>query len=56
MMLDYLGEKTAATAIDRSIADLFADGRLQGAGTGMHPTNEVGDLVAAELKKVAASV
>ena len=25
MMLDYLGEKTAATAIDRSIADLFAD-------------------------------
>ena len=56
MMLDYLGEKTAATAIDRSIADLFADGRLKGAGTGTHPTNEVGDLVAAELKKVAASV
>ena len=56
MMLDYLGEKTAAAAIDRSIADLFANGRLKGAGTGMHPTNEVGDLGAAELKKLAASV
>jgi len=56
MMFDYLGEKVAATAIDRAIADLFADGRLKGATTGVHATTEVGDLVAAELKKVAANV
>jgi 3-isopropylmalate dehydrogenase len=56
MMLDYVGEKAASVAIDRSIADLFADGRLTGATTGAHPTSEVGDMVAAELKKIAAKV
>ncbi len=51
MMFDYLGEKKAASSIDDAIAALFADGRLTGARTGSHPTNEVGDLVAAELRK-----
>jgi len=54
MMLDYLGEKQASTAVDRAIADLFADGRLTAATTGAHPTDEVGDLVVGELEKVGA--
>lgn len=52
MMLDYLGEKDAAKAVDEAIAALFADGRLVGANTGAHPTNQVGDLVAEELRRV----
>ncbi|MEM9802025.1 MAG: isocitrate/isopropylmalate family dehydrogenase, partial [Planctomycetota bacterium] len=56
MMLDYLGEKPAASAIDRAIADLFADGRLTAATTGAHPTDEVGTLVAEALKATAAKV
>ncbi|QDV08969.1 D-malate dehydrogenase [decarboxylating] [Planctomycetes bacterium Poly30] len=51
MMFDYLGEKKAAQAVDKAIADLFADGRLKGASTGTHPTNEVGDMIAAEIRK-----
>jgi len=51
MMFDYLGEKKAAAAVDQAIADCFADGRLKAATTGAHPTNEVGDLIAAELRK-----
>lgn len=54
MMLDYLGEKEASVAVDRAIADLFADGRLTAASTGAHPTDEVGDLVVGELEKVGA--
>jgi len=56
MMLDYLGEKQAAASIEQSVADLLRDGRLRGVGTGEHPTNEVGDLVAAELRAMAAKV
>ena len=56
MMLDYLGEKTAATAIESVLRELFRSGRLCGAGTGDHPTNEVGDLVAGELRQPASSV
>lgn len=56
MMLDYLGEKTAATAIESVLRELFRSGRLCGAGTGDHPTTEVGDLVAGELRQPASSV
>ncbi len=56
MMFDYIGEKTASGAIDRAIAGLFADGRLKGATTGIHKTNEVGDLIAAEVRATPASV
>jgi 3-isopropylmalate dehydrogenase len=56
MMLGYLGEKKASAAIEQAILDLFKSGRLKGVGTGAHPTDEVGDMVAAELKAVAANV
>ena len=49
MMLDYVGERSAAKAVDDAIAGLFAEGRLKAATTGAHPTNEVGDLVVERL-------
>jgi len=56
MMLDYLGEKTAAAAIESAVVDLLQSGRIKGVGTGVHPTSEVGDLVAAELRTMETRV
>lgn len=56
MMLDYLGEKAASQAIERTVQDLITSSRIKGVGTGQHKTNEVGDLVASELRKVFAKV
>jgi len=56
MMLGYLGQKEAEAAIEQSIIDLFNSGGLRGVGTGVHPTDEVGDMVVSELRKVAAKV
>ena len=50
MLLDYLGEKDAANAIERIIIDLFRSKRLRGAGSGDHKTDEVGDMVVSELR------
>ncbi|MCE9595468.1 MAG: 3-isopropylmalate dehydrogenase [Planctomycetes bacterium] len=56
MMLEYLGEKQAAAAIDQVVGDLFRSKRLKGVQTGMHSCTEVGALVASELRAVAAKV
>ncbi len=56
MMLDYLGQKTAAKAIESAVIELLRSERLKGVSTGAHPTNEVGDMVLAELRTVAAKV
>jgi len=50
MMLDQLGEKAAAAAIEAAVIELLRSRRLKGVGTGMHATSEVGDLVTAELR------
>ena len=55
MMLDYLGEKQASAAIERIVSELLQSKRLKGVATGVHPTDEVGDMIAAELKAVGAS-
>ena len=55
MMLDYLGEKHAARAIEQSIIDLITTQRLKGASTGQHATAEVGEMVSQELRKIAAA-
>ncbi|MBI5432163.1 MAG: 3-isopropylmalate dehydrogenase [Planctomycetes bacterium] len=56
MMLEYLGEKQAATAIDQVVGDLFRSKRLKGVQTGMHKCSEVGQLVARELRAITAKV
>jgi 3-isopropylmalate dehydrogenase len=56
MMLDYLGQKEAGKAIENTVASLLQSGRIKGVGAGDHPTNEVGEMIATELKSVAARV
>ena len=56
MMLDYLGERKAAYAVEQVVIELFKSGRLKGVGTGDHRTDEVGDLVVSEVRAVAANV
>jgi 3-isopropylmalate dehydrogenase len=50
MMLDFLGEGAAAKGIENSIRELFLTDRLKGVGTGMHPTDEVGEMVVNALR------
>jgi len=54
MMLDYLGESQAAKAIEGAVAGLLTSGHIKGVGTGDHKTDEVGDMVVAEVRALAA--
>jgi 3-isopropylmalate dehydrogenase len=56
MMCDYLGEVQAGAAIESIVIDLLRSGRLKGVGTGDHPTSEVGDLIASELRSATVRV
>jgi len=53
MMCDYLGQKAAAAEIENSVIELVRSGRIKGVNTGDHPTDQVGEMVVAELKKRA---
>jgi len=55
MMLDYLGEKQAAAAIEAAVVELIRSQRIKGVNTGDHPTNEVGDMVAKALLRPAVA-
>ena len=55
MMLDHLGEKEAAAALDRAIAALLTSGRIRSLGAGDHATTEIGDLVVAEVRAQAGT-
>ena len=55
MMLDYLGEKQAAAICEQAIAGLLTSGRIKSLGAGEHATSEIGDLVTAEVKRLAAA-
>jgi 3-isopropylmalate dehydrogenase len=46
LMLDHLGEKEAARAIDRAVREGFRSGRIKGLDAGLQKTREVADLVA----------
>jgi 3-isopropylmalate dehydrogenase len=56
MMLDYLGEKRAANAIEEAVITLLRSKRLKGVGTGVHRGTEVGNMVVAEIQAVTAKV
>ncbi len=53
MLLDYCGQKEAASRIEETIAELLRSKRLVGVGTGDHPTSEVGDMVVEALRSTA---
>ena len=52
MMLDYLGQFQASRAVEDAVAELLSSKRLKGVGTGVHPTDEVGDMIVSELRAV----
>ncbi len=54
MMLDWLGEKEAAAAVEASIADLLQGGRIRSLKAGAHATDEIGDMVLERLAAVNA--
>jgi 3-isopropylmalate dehydrogenase len=49
MMLDYLGQKEAAAAIEQTIISLIDIGKIRSVQTGEHKTAEVGDMVVEHL-------
>ena len=53
MLLDYVGEKEAGAVVENTVIELLRSGRLRGVGTGEHPTSEVGDMVAEEIRSAA---
>ncbi|RMH03302.1 MAG: 3-isopropylmalate dehydrogenase [Planctomycetota bacterium] len=52
MMLDHLGEKEAAAAIDCAVAELLRSDRVRGLKAGLHATDEWGSMV---LEQMAAA-
>ena len=51
MMLEYLGQKDAATAIENSVKILLTSGKVRGLSAGTHPTDQIGDWIVEELRK-----
>ena len=49
MMLEYIGEKDAAAAIEGAVEGLLKSGEIRGLGAGAHGTDEVGDMVVNQL-------
>ncbi|TAH35414.1 MAG: 3-isopropylmalate dehydrogenase [Planctomycetota bacterium] len=54
MMLDFLGEKEAAAAVEGAVAELLRSGRIRSLKAGEHRTDELGDLVLDQLAAVKA--
>ena len=56
MMLDFLGEKAAASLIERAVGELLSSKRIRslGADSG-HSTSEIGDMVTAEVRRLGSS-
>ncbi|MBC8328066.1 MAG: 3-isopropylmalate dehydrogenase [Planctomycetes bacterium] len=54
LMLDYLGEKEAAAAVEGAIADLLRSDRVKGLKAGLHSTSEWGDMVLEQMGALTA--
>ncbi len=50
MLLDFLGEKEAATAIEEVVVGLLTSGRIPSLKAGALPTAEIGDLCVAGVR------
>ena len=53
MMLNYLSKAKTATVCEQAIAGLLTSGRIQSLGAGVLKTSEIGDMVTAEVQKLA---
>ncbi len=51
MMLDYLGQPKAAAAIERAVEQNIVSGKIPSLGAGVVPTDALGDMIAADVKK-----
>ena len=49
LMLEHLGEREAARAVDAGLRDAFRGGRIKGVDAGVQRTREVADVVASAL-------
>ena len=49
MMLDYLGEDAASAAVSNAVASLLTSGRIRSLEVGEHATDEIGEMISAEL-------
>jgi len=54
MMLDFLGEKEAARAVDQAVAHLLRSGRIPSLKAGALPTDRLGGMMMEELAGVKA--
>ncbi len=50
MMLDFLGEKEASAKIEDGVRGLIVDGEISSLSAGVHPTDAIGDMVAARVR------
>ncbi|MFQ5504220.1 MAG: 3-isopropylmalate dehydrogenase [Planctomycetota bacterium] len=53
LMLDFLGQKEAAQAIESAVANLMTEGRIESLGAGVHRTEELGDMIADRVRSQA---
>ena len=51
MMLEYVGEAKAAASIETAVRTLLTSGKVKSLSAGVHPTNQIGDWVAEEVRK-----
>jgi 3-isopropylmalate dehydrogenase len=55
MMLDHLGEATAAHAVEEAVRSILTSGRVKSLSAGALPTDVLGDMVVAELRASSGS-
>jgi len=53
LMLEHLGEQSAADLVESAIAGLLGSGRISSLSAGVHATDEIGDMVSAEVRRLA---
>ena len=52
-MLDHLGQGQASKAIEAAVAQLIGSGRIRSMQAGVHATDELGTMVADEVRATA---
>ena len=53
MMLDFLEEHAAATAVEEAVRQSLVDGEIKSLSAGVHGCDEIGDIVVAKMRALA---